>query len=127
MEDKEEDVSEQLQFMTEREKNNGLQDQERLRELIGKHKNAFRLKLGNSPPAKVKPMEFRLQPGASPIKAKARRYFPKQRNFINFYIDKSVELGMAEERTTASWKSAPLAILTTGSSNSFRISVNCAT
>lgn len=126
-EDNEQDVAEALDDMINRAKRNGLRDKERLRTIVSKRKKDFRLKLGNSPPAKVKPIEIRLRPDVFPVKSKARRYSPKQREFIDSYKNNLVELDMAEERPPASWQSAPLAILKPGTKDLFRMAVDLRT
>ncbi|MEM7504932.1 MAG: hypothetical protein AAF417_23100, partial [Pseudomonadota bacterium] len=75
----------------------------RLREIIANHRHVFRLRLGSTPPAKVPPMIIRLRDDSLPVKVKARRYAPRQREFVNTFIARLLACGMAEERPTATW------------------------
>lgn len=95
--------------------------EERLRKLLFEYADVFRLKLGKGPPAKVEPMHIRIKQNAVPIKAKARRYPPKQREFINKFIDRLVNIGFLVDRPTASWHSAPLLVQKPGSSDEYRM------
>ncbi|CAN0495701.1 unnamed protein product, partial [Hapterophycus canaliculatus] len=49
---------------------------ERLRGILSRRFNAFRLARRGDPPARVEPMRVPLKPGASAVKAKPRRYEP---------------------------------------------------
>jgi hypothetical protein len=54
-----------------------------LRELLVTYKNAFRLCLGQDPPAKVRPLVLELNPDAKPKRIPARKYASPQAEFLS--------------------------------------------
>ena len=99
---------------------NGLR---RGRELLQRHRDVFRIKLGDENPAKVAPMQISLKPNAKPVKAVQRRYTPKQACFINSTVKKLEELGIVRKNPTAKWASPALAVPKPGSEE-FRFAVD---
>ena len=125
-EDSPKDLDSALEARVQDAQNCGLSKKgaERLRELLGKHKNIFRIRLGASPPAKVPPMKIRLVKNCRPVKAKARRYSGEQRAFLTKYIDKLIDMGFVVMNPRASWQAAPLMVPKPGSKAKFRLAID---
>ena len=98
--------------------------QVKLRNIVRKYKNIFRIRLGRAPPAKVAPMKIRLKEGAKPLKIKSRRYNRKQNAFLNAYVKTLIDQDFVEERTTTTWQSAPLLVLKPGSTDRYLMTVD---
>eukprot|EP00474_Spongospora_subterranea_P007001 CRZ07459.1 hypothetical protein [Spongospora subterranea] len=77
--------------MCNRALNNGLPAYRRHRlytEVI--KRDMWQLKLGRDPPAKVTPIRLTLKPGATPFRAKSRRYAETHKHFMHDHV-KSLE------------------------------------
>lgn len=94
-----------------------------LEQIISCHREIFRIRLGNSPPAKVEPMHIRLDPNCRPVRAKARRYSQEQRKFLDKYVETLQDLDFVVEVTTATWQAAPLLVPKKGAAK-FRLTVD---
>ncbi len=84
----------------------------------------FRLRLGESPPAAVEPLRVRQRANVQPVKAKARRYSPEQRAFLDKYIAQLIRMGFCEENATADWQEAPLLVPKRASRAKFRLAID---
>lgn len=62
-------------------------------ETLKKHRYIFRIQLGSGDLAKVNPMKTNPDETKPPVEVKVRKYPPKQRKFLNAYIDRLVEMG----------------------------------
>ena len=87
-------------------------------------KDIFRIRLGSSEPAKVRPTEMKLKPGSRPVRVKARRYSPDQREFLKKYVDKLVEMGFLKPSPHAQWQCAPLLVHKPNSKAKFRMTID---
>ena len=96
----------------------------KLTALLHAHKDIFKVRLGASPPAKVKPMKIRLVPNCKPVKAKARRYPGEQRAFLTKYVDRLLEMGFVVNNPNASWQAAPLMVPKPGSRAKYRLAID---
>jgi Reverse transcriptase (RNA-dependent DNA polymerase) len=79
-----------------------------LRQWVTECKDVFRLKLGEDPPAKVKPLFIKLGDGAEPVRMSARKYAPPQLNFMRDKIRELEELGLVYKSTGEEWANPPL-------------------
>ena len=67
---------------------------------------------------------LQVEPGKRPIRVKARRYPPDQRQFLDKYIDKLREIDFFVEMPTAEWQAAPLLVPKRDSKAKFRMAVD---
>lgn len=108
-EDPDEDIVAEIQKRVDEAKSNGLSPDgvKKLRTLLFDNKAVFRIRLGKSEPALVSPMKIDLDPRKKPVKSKVRRYPPRQRKFLNKYIETLVEYGYWIPNPNATWQAAP--------------------
>ena len=97
--------------------------EESLRTVVHLNQDVFRTKLGNDPPAKVPPMNIRLQPNATPIRVPVRRYSPPQAQFLRNKVEELLDLGLIRPNTESAWACAPLIIPKSGPEQ-FRFTVD---
>lgn len=57
--------------------------EKKLRKIIHRHKSVFRLRLGSAGPAKIKPIEIRLDESRTAVKVKVWKYPAEQRQFLD--------------------------------------------
>ena len=69
-------------------------------------------------------MRVRFEPGMRPIRVKARRYPPDQRQFLEKYVDALREIDYFVEMPTAKWQAAPLFVSKRDSKANFRMAVD---
>lgn len=69
-------------------------------------------------------MRVRLKKDARPIKVKARRYSPEQREFLNAYFKRLMELDFCMEMPTATWQAAPLLVAKPKSKAKYRLAID---
>ena len=122
--DSREELENEVQKMIATAVKNGLSSSgaSRLEKMIEIHP-VFRIRLGNCPAAKVKPMEIRLSKEAKPVKVKCRRYSPDQRMFLSRYINQLERMGFVEKMPDAAWQAAPLLVPKSGSAK-YRMTVD---
>jgi hypothetical protein len=75
----------------------------KLREILITYHNAFRLRLGQDPPADVRPLKIDLKPDANPKRIPARKYAPPQAQFLAAKL-----LGLVKKNFTSRWAIPPL-------------------
>lgn len=93
----------------------------RFRELLFKHENIFRNKMGADPPASFPPIIVKLKPGAKPVSARVRRYSPPQMNLLKKKISEQEKLGKLENNPTSRWTSAHVVVPKTKSEEEWRL------
>lgn len=98
--------------------------EKRLHELMETYCDIFRLGLGRGPPAKVPGMKIQLKENVNSLRVKSRGNPPKQREFINNYIDELVNVGVLEDRPMAEWQAVPLLVLKPGSKDEYRMTID---
>jgi hypothetical protein len=69
----------------------------KLRELLLTYHNAFRLRLGQDPPANVRPLNIELKPDAKPKRIPARKYAPPQALFLAAKMADMERLGLVKK------------------------------
>ncbi|ETV93471.1 hypothetical protein H310_12522 [Aphanomyces invadans] len=62
-------------------------DVERLKALLSKHVDVFRIDLGNDPPVKVEPLKVRIKPKSTPVKCGMRRYPPAHLEYMREHVE----------------------------------------
>ena len=97
---------------------------EQLRDLVFEHKSIFRIRLGKSDPARVKPMHVELKPNCKPARGKARRYPKEQREFLNKYTDTLEEMGLNRRNPDAEWVAVPLLVSKPNSKAKLRMTID---
>ena len=90
----------------------GLDDiwEKRLRNLLYKYINTFRVKMGADSPASVRPFITKLKPDAKPYKCKPRRYSNEQSQFLKDFTDDLVDKGLIYENLNSEWASPVLVV-----------------
>ena len=88
----------------------------RLKHLLNKYRDVFRIKLGADPPAKVAPLLITRSDKAKPFRSPQRRYAPTQREFIIRTIRELEAVGAIYKNNSAKWASPALAVPKPGSS-----------
>jgi hypothetical protein len=78
---------------------------DKLRNLLYKYINTFRVKMGADSPAKVTPFVTKLKPNAKPYKCKPRRYSQEQSQFLKDFTDELVTNGFIYENLNSEWAS----------------------
>jgi hypothetical protein len=94
-----------------------------LRELLVTCKNAFRLRLGQDPPAKVRPLVIELKPDAKPKRIPARKYAPSLAQFLSAKMAEMERLGLVKKNVASRWASPPL-ILPKAGPEKFRFTLD---
>ncbi|KAE9083679.1 hypothetical protein PF006_g26638 [Phytophthora fragariae] len=79
----------------------------RLREILLRRQDSFRLEFGCDPPVKVAPLQVRVKVNAQPTKAQPRRYSPDDRAFLDRHTAKLLEFGLVFLNHRSRWASAP--------------------
>ncbi|EGZ09875.1 hypothetical protein PHYSODRAFT_374997, partial [Phytophthora sojae] len=79
----------------------------RLREILLRRQDSFRLEFGSDPPVKVAPLQVRVKVNAQPTKAQPRRYSPDDRAFLDRHTAKLLEFGLVFLNHRSRWASAP--------------------
>jgi hypothetical protein len=86
----------------------------RLRELLITYHNASRLRLGQDPPADVRPLKIELKPDAKSKRINARKYAPPQAQFLAAKMAGMERLGLVENKLASRLASPPLILPETG-------------
>ena len=91
---------------------NGISDEgkEELKSLLLEFQDNVKLKLNAEEPADIEPMRVNLNPGATPVRAKQRRYPPPKRDFMIPYVRQLLNLGFVKKVSAPEWVSAPLIV-----------------
>ena len=108
----ESEVTPHLERMLEESIANGLPEHlhARMRNMLYKYREVFRLKLGSDAPVKVPPMRIKLKEGAESVRVKVRRYPPAQADFLKKKVVDLETLGLVKRNTESSWGCAPLIV-----------------
>jgi len=116
--DTEAEMTEAILKSVEDAKLNGISAEgaETLHGILNEFRDVLRIRLGNDPPAKVDPMKIEIMENAKPFKAKARRYPPEAREYMDSFSDKILEYGFGKINTNAKWVSAPVIVPKAGPS-----------
>ena len=77
----------------------------RLKKILRERADAFRLTLAADPPARVKPIKYRMSPGAKPWRAPTRSYTEHQQRFLDAFVDKLLNFGYIYRNPGAVWAS----------------------
>ncbi|OWZ11930.1 LOW QUALITY PROTEIN: hypothetical protein PHMEG_00014979 [Phytophthora megakarya] len=96
-------VQEALELKLQEATRNGLpsNESEQLRQLLFRYIDVFRLSFRNDPPVRVPPLRKE-----RPVKAKARRYPPDHKRYLDEHIRELVEHGLVVENHRSRWASA---------------------
>ena len=86
----------------------------RLKNLLNKYIDTFRVKMCEDSPASVTPFVTRLKPEARPYKCKPRRYSQEQSQFLKNFTDELVEKGLVYENLNSEWASPVLVVRKAG-------------
>jgi hypothetical protein len=118
-------VADAMLAMAEASRAAGLSDpaSKSLHNLVFEFTDIWRIGLSSGPPAKLPAMRIQLQPGASPVRAKVRKYPLEQREFLSSFVGELVTNGHAFRNPYATWCAAPLLVPTAGPGN-FRFTVD---
>ncbi|GMF20223.1 unnamed protein product [Phytophthora fragariaefolia] len=79
----------------------------RLREILLRRQDSFRLEFRRDPPVKVEPLQVRVKVNTQPTKAQPRRYSPDDRAFLDRHTAKLLEFGLVFLSHRSRWASAP--------------------
>jgi hypothetical protein len=79
----------------------------RLRAILLRRQDSFRLEFGSDPPVKVAPLQGRVKIDAQPTKAQPRRYSPDDRAILDRHTSKLLEFGLVFLNDRSRWASAP--------------------
>ncbi|KAG6610714.1 Retrotransposon protein, Ty3-gypsy subclass [Phytophthora cinnamomi] len=79
----------------------------RLRKILLRRQDSFRLEFGRDPPVKVALLQMRVKVNAQPTKAQPRRYSPDDRAFLDRHTAKLLEFGLVFLNHRSRWASAP--------------------
>ncbi len=94
-----------------------------LENIVAEHIDIFPIGLSSGPPVDLPPMRIELKKDAKPIKVRLRNYSEPQKEFLDNFVFKLVEKGMAYANPTSAWAAAPLLVLKPGPSR-FRFTVD---
>jgi hypothetical protein len=96
---------------------------EALRNYVYRDKDIWRVKLSEDGPAKVTPLKIHLKPNAIPRRAKARKYAPKNVDFMRKHVKVLEEMGNIG-RNPHSRRSSPILVVPKPKAvDEFRVSV----
>ena len=125
-EDTKEELDEALTELLYEAKCNGMSEGglQRLAKIIKDYSSVFRIRLGKSEPAKVKPMRVQVDPKFQPIHVKVRRYSPQQQKFLDKYVETLKRAGMWIDYPGAEWQAAPLLVHKPNSKAKYRVTVD---
>ncbi|OWZ07202.1 hypothetical protein PHMEG_00020435 [Phytophthora megakarya] len=90
-------VQEALELKLQEARRNGLpsNESEQVRQQLFRYIDDFHLSFGNNPPVRVPPLCVRLTEGARRVKAKARRYPPDHKQYLDEHIRELMEQGLS--------------------------------
>lgn len=116
-EDSEADIQAAFSLMCDQAQKNGISNNglSRLRSLLKTYRDIFRINLGADPPGRVEPLRIRLKDNHRPVRAKQRRYAPKQSVFIKNAVRKLESIGAIRKNQDSRWASPVLAVPKPGS------------
>jgi hypothetical protein len=80
----------------------------KIRELLITYHNALRLRLGQDPPADVRPLKIELKLDAKPKRTPARKYAPPQAQFLAAKMAHMERLGLVKKNLASKWARKPL-------------------
>ena len=107
------DIYKVLDAMLSKAKAEGLTDQQyqRLKALVYKYVDIWRITLQEDDPAKVTPYKVKLKEGvSSPYRAKMRRYPPAHTDFANEFIQQLLKCGFVKRNPQSRWASPMLIV-----------------
>ncbi|EGZ27478.1 hypothetical protein PHYSODRAFT_432693, partial [Phytophthora sojae] len=118
-------VQEALALKLQEARENGLPGPEcdELRDLLFRYIDVFRLSFNDNPPVRVPPLQVRLKEGARPVKAKARRYPPAHKPYLEQHIRELEKHGLVKKNHRSHWASAPR-IVTKRPPDDYRMTVD---
>ncbi|RHY00208.1 hypothetical protein DYB36_013349, partial [Aphanomyces astaci] len=96
----------------------------KLAALLDKYVDVFRLSQVRDPPVKIPPLKVHLGNGARPIRCKARRYSPLQREIIQQHVKQLEAAGFVYRYHASRWGSAPLIVRKPHTKDEFRMTVD---
>jgi hypothetical protein len=97
---------------------------ERIRAMMKRYEDVFRVRMGPDPPAKIAPVVIKMRSDARPVRATQRRYSQPQVAFITEKVKEFVRVGALVYNPNAKWASPMVAAPKPGSSEGFRFTVN---
>ncbi|GMF29090.1 unnamed protein product [Phytophthora fragariaefolia] len=74
---------------------------------LDKYTDYFRVQFGLDPPVKVAPLKVRLQPGATPVKCKSRRYPLLHHIYLDAHVKELLDPLLIRENNRSRWCSPP--------------------
>jgi hypothetical protein len=80
---------------------------ERLRSLLSKHVNVFRVDLGDDPLVKVEPLKVWIKPDSVPVRCGMRRYPPAHVEYMREHVAASEADKMVYLNNRSTWAAAP--------------------
>jgi hypothetical protein len=86
----------------------------KIRELLITYPNAFRLRLGQDPPADVRPLKTELKPDVKTKRIPARKYAPPQAQFLAAKMADMERLGLVKKNLASRLASPPLILSKAG-------------
>ncbi|POM64852.1 LOW QUALITY PROTEIN: Hypothetical protein PHPALM_19572 [Phytophthora palmivora] len=92
----------------------------RLRDLLIRYIDVFRLSFGNDPPVRVPPLRVDLK---NPVKAKARRYLPGHKRYLIEHTQELFDHGLVVENHRSRWASVPC-IVAKRQAGQYRVAVD---
>lgn len=115
--DREEDVQDAFRLILKQAEGNGLSKPglEKTGKILQAFRDILRINLVSDPPAKVEPLKIKLKPNHRPVRAKQRRYPPKQHAFIQSTVRELRDVGAIRRNPQARWVRPTLAVPKPGS------------
>ena len=103
-------VSNALKAAISKAKAEGLSESEKddITNVLKKHLDVFRTKLGDDPPAKVEEMRAVIKTDAKPVKARVRRYSEEARQWLSSFVKELETKGLIYKNPQATWASAAM-------------------
>ncbi|OWZ07339.1 hypothetical protein PHMEG_00020277, partial [Phytophthora megakarya] len=95
-----------------------------LREVVLDHEDIFRIDLGADPPADIAPLRIQLVEGATPFRARSRRYAQAQRNFLRQYTKRLELMGFIRQNNQSHWACAAVPVAKPKSQDEFRMTID---
>jgi hypothetical protein len=97
---------------------------ERIRAMMKRYEDVFRVRMGPDSPAKIAPMVIKMRADARPVRATHRRYSQPQVAFIPEKVKELVRVGALVYDPSAKWASPIVAAPKPGSSEGFRFTAD---
>ncbi|POM60741.1 hypothetical protein PHPALM_30355 [Phytophthora palmivora] len=83
----------------------------KLRTLVYKYADVWRVRIGADPPTNVEPLKVRLQPDAQPYRSGTRKYPEPKRKFLRDFVQELERNGLVRRNNTGRWACPALPVV----------------